>query len=309
MLMVVLPVTGKQRIPRAQKVARLRELLESKNMTQMPCVYDGFTARMVEDMGFDLTFMTGFGVSATYGLPDAGLASAAEMFRSAEIIANSLDKIPCIGDGDTGFGNPANVKRTVIKYAQAGMSGIMIEDQVMPKRCGHTKGKEVVDREEAYRRIRSAVEAREEMGEDIVILARTDARQTHSLDEAIERCREFRKLGADWTFLEAPQSEEEMIRYCQEVDGPKMVNCLEFGKTPILHRARLEEMGFSVAAYPLTLLSSAAKAMKESLHRLLRQHNEGSTETTEDLDLILSFDELCDRVGFNEYYEDLEKLE
>lgn len=308
-MMMVQILAANGRIPRAQKVARLRELLEAKNITQMPCVYDGFTARMVEEMGFDLTFMTGFGVSATYGLPDAGLTSSAEMIRSAEIIANSLKRIPCIGDGDTGFGNPANVKRTVIKYVQAGMSGIMIEDQVMPKRCGHTKGKEVVDREEAYRRIRAAVEARDELGEDIVILARTDARQTHSLDEAIQRCKEFRRLGADWTFLEAPQSEQEMTRYCNEVDGPKMVNCLEFGKTPILHRARLEEMGFSVAAYPLTLLSAGAKAMKESLHRLLRQHNEGSTETTEDLDLILSFDELCDRVGFNEYYATLDTLE
>ena len=140
--------------------------------------------------------------------------------------------------------------------------------------------------------------------EDIVILARTDARQTHNLDEAIERCKLFRALGAAWTFLEAPQSEEEMERYCREVDGPKMANCLEFGKTPIVAKARLEAMGFSVAAYPITLLSAAGKAMKRALNVLLEQEK-GSEKTTEDLDIILPFEELCDRVGFDQYWKDM----
>ena len=117
---------------------RLRELLSDKNLTTMPYVYDGFSARMVEDM-IDLTFMTGFGVSATYGTPDAGLIGMAEMVHNAEVICGALNRIPCIGDGDTGYGNPMNIKRTVMKYAQAGMSGIMIEDQNMPKKCGHTR--------------------------------------------------------------------------------------------------------------------------------------------------------------------------
>ena len=128
----------------------------------MPCCYDGLTARLVENAGFELTFMTGFGVSATFGVPDAGLLGAQEMFQSAATICNSLQNIPCIGDGDTGYGNPMNVKRTVMKYVQAGMAGIMIEDQVMPKRCGHTKGKQVVDRDEAYRRVKAACDARDE---------------------------------------------------------------------------------------------------------------------------------------------------
>jgi 2-methylisocitrate lyase-like PEP mutase family enzyme len=294
-----------KRISRADKVVRLRELLNDKNLTTMPCVYDGFSARMVEDMGFELTFMTGYGVSATYGTPDAGLIGMAEMVHNAEVICGALNHIPCIGDGDTGYGNAMNVKRTVMKYAQAGLSGIMIEDQVMPKKCGHTRGKSVVDREEAASRIKAAVEARREMGEDIVILARTDARQTHSLDEAIERCKLFRELGADWTFLEAPQSEEEMERYCREVNGPKMGNCLEFGKTPIVAKTRLEAMGFSVAAYPLTLLSAAGKAMKKALSVLLEQEK-GGQETTENLDIILPFEELCDRVGFNQYWEEMD---
>jgi len=188
---------------------------------------------MVESAGFNLTFMTGFGVSASYGLPDTGLLSMGEMATTASIICGNLKKIPCIGDGDTGYGNPMNVKRTVTKYAQAGMSGIMIEDQFSPKRCGHTKGKTVVARDEAFQRIRAAVDARNE-GADILILARTDARGPLGLDEAIERCLTFRKLGADWTFLEAPQSIEEMELYCRTVDGPKLANMLEFGLTPVL---------------------------------------------------------------------------
>ena len=132
------------------------------DLITMPCCYDGLTARLVEDAGFDLTFMTGFGVSATYGVPDAGLIAAQEMYQSASTICNSLQNIPCIGDGDTGYGNPLNVKRTVRQFAQAGMAGIMIEDQVSPKRCGHTKGKQVVDRSEAYRRVKAACDARSE---------------------------------------------------------------------------------------------------------------------------------------------------
>eukprot|EP01041_Mallomonas_annulata_P005422 gene5422-10861_t len=229
---------------RLEKVADLRRMLNDENeLILMPCCYDGFTARLVEGAGFNLTFMTGFGVSAIHGTPDAGVISAGEMASAASIVCGALRNIPCIGDGDTGHGNPINVKRTVQKYAQAGLSGIMIEDQLSPKRCGHTKGKIVVEREEAYQRIQAAVDARNE-GSDMVILARTDARQTHSLEEAIERCKMFRKLGADWTFLEAPQSEEEMEIYCKE---------------------RLKEIGFRVAAYPLTLLSASAKAMQASL--------------------------------------------
>lgn len=160
--------------------------------------------------------MTGFGVSATYGLPDTGLVSAGEMVASAGVVCGALQRIPCIGDGDTGYGNAVNVKRTVKQYVQAGLAGIMLEDQLAPKRCGHTKGKSVVSREEACSRIKAAVDARNE-GADIVILARTDARATLGLDEAIERLKLFKQLGADWTFLEAPQSVEEMRRYCQEV--------------------------------------------------------------------------------------------
>ena len=134
----------RQTMSRDEKVQRLRYLLEeSEDMIVMPCCYDGMTARLVEQAGFDLTFMTGFGVSATYGLPDTGLVSAGEMVATAGVICGTLQRIPCIGDGDTGYGNAVNVKRTVQKYVQAGMAGIMLEDQLAPKRCGHTQGKSV----------------------------------------------------------------------------------------------------------------------------------------------------------------------
>ncbi|CAN0052651.1 unnamed protein product [Ascophyllum nodosum] len=278
--------------PSASASARLRELLDGPNILTMPCCYDGLTARLVEDAGFPLTFMTGFGVSGVHGLPDTQLLSYAEMLASATNICSTLRRIPCIGDGDTGYGNAVNVRRTVKGYAQVGMAGIMIEDQVAPKRCGHVRGKSVVGREEAYSRVRAACDARDE-GTDIIVLARTDARGALGLEEALERCREFRRIGADITFLEAPQSKEEMQRYCQEVDGPKLANMLEFGDTPILLPAQLQEMGYKIAAYPLSLLSASIKAMNSALARL---------KTEEPLDdLLEGFEEVKRVVGFMDY--------
>ena len=275
------------------KAANLRELLARPTLTLMPCCYDGLTAKLVEEAGFELTFMTGFGVSAVHGLPDVGLVTQDEMVRTATTITSSLRSIPCIGDGDTGFGNEASVMRTVKRYAQAGLAGIMIEDQLSPKRCGHTKGKQVISRDEACRRIQAAVDARN-AGADIVILARTDARIV-SLKEAIERCKLFMEIGADWTFLEAPQSIEEMREYCSSVPGPKLANMLEGGMTPIVSRKELEKIGYTVAAYPLTLLSSTVAALRDSLSRI----RDG--RSTEFPDLGVEFFDLQKVVGFEEY--------
>jgi 2-methylisocitrate lyase-like PEP mutase family enzyme len=169
----------------------------------------------------------------------------------------------------------------------------VLEDQLAPKRCGHTPGKEVVSREEAVRRIRAAVDARNKYHLDIVILARTDARII-SLEEAIYRCQLFREAGADWTFLEAPRTIHEMEEYCRSVSGPKLANMLEYGDTPILTPQQLESMGYTIAAYPLTLLSASVKAMQRSLE-LLKLGK--STESE-----ILSFEDLKAAVGFPEYY-------
>ena len=162
---------------------RLRGLLAEDRLLRMPCCYDAFSARMIERAGFELTFMSGFAVSAArLGLPDTGLISYGEMLDQGRSICQAID-LPVIGDADTGYGNPMNVRRTIEGYAAAGFASAMIEDQVAPKRCGHTRGKEVVDRETAYRRVRAAVDARDS-GANLLVMARTDARAGHGLDEA-----------------------------------------------------------------------------------------------------------------------------
>jgi 2-methylisocitrate lyase-like PEP mutase family enzyme len=172
----------------------------------MPGCHDAMSARLIEEAGFEIGFMSGFAVSASrLGMPDTGLISYGEMVEQGRNICTAVS-IPMIGDGDTGFGSAQNIKRTVEGYASAGFACIMLEDQVAPKRCGHTEGKSVVGRDEALMRIRAAVDARN-AGTDILIMARTDARACVSLDEAIARCQAFRDIGADITFLEAPVSE------------------------------------------------------------------------------------------------------
>jgi 2-methylisocitrate lyase-like PEP mutase family enzyme len=245
--------------------ARLRALLARDAFLSMPCCFDALSARLIERAGFPLTFMSGFAVSAArLALPDTGLITASEMVDQGRAICQAVS-IPVIGDGDTGHGNPANVHRTVEQYALSGFAGVMIEDQVAPKRCGHTGVKEVVSREEALRRIRAAVDARDSVDPDLAILARTDARGTLGLDEAIWRMKAFADLGADILFLEAPLNEREMDRFCREAAGVRMVNMLEGGITPILPPTRLMDLGYRIAAYPVTLLACAVRAMQEAL--------------------------------------------
>lgn len=272
--------------------ARLRAILERPGILTMPGCHDAMSARLIEEAGFDIGFMSGFAVSADrLGLPDTGLISYGELVDQGRNICRAVS-IPLFGDGDTGFGNAMNIKRTVQGYADAGFACIMLEDQVAPKRCGHTQGKAVVSRDEAALRIRAAVDARAE-GPDILIMARTDARATEGLDEAIERCRMFRELGADITFLEAPTSEDEMRRYCAAVEGPKMANMIEHGKTPVLPPAQLEAIGYKIAVYPLTLLNVSIAAMREALAALRagRQPEQ-----------VMDFEALKSAVGFPAYY-------
>lgn len=288
---------------RSNGAARLRQLLENPEFIIMPCCYDGISAKLIQQCGYSLTFMSGFAVSAArLGLPDTGLISYAEMLDQGRNICSSVD-IPVIGDGDTGYGNTVNVKRTVHGYIRAGFAGIMIEDQRSPKRCGHTIGKEVVEREEALMRLRAVIEARDEArdrGEDVVVVARTDARDTHGLSEAIERAKRFVETGADIIFIESPVSEQEMHRICFEVGGCQMANMVEYGKTPVLSPESLKEIGYKIAAYPLTLLSSAVYAMREALHDIRKGKQP---------ERILDFTELQAVVGFPEYDETLRRLE
>jgi len=258
----------------------------------MPGCHDAISARLIREAGFEVGFMSGFTVSgARLGMPDAGLISYTELVDQGQNICRAAS-IPMIGDGDTGFGGAQNIKRTVQGYAQAGFASIMLEDQVSPKRCGHVEGKSVVGRDEALMRVRAAVDARDE-GADILIMARTDARGCVDLDEAIERCRQFRALGADITFLEAPANRDEMQRYCAEVDGPKMANLIEGGKTPMLPPAEIEAIGYKIAVYPLTLLNVAIQAMRGALQALQRGEPAPGT---------MGFDALKAAVGFPEFY-------
>jgi len=271
---------------------QLRTLLRTERLHVMPCCFDALSAKLIEQEGFGLTFMSGFAASASrIGAPDLGLMSYGEVVDQARNICDAI-KIPVIGDGDTGYGNAMNVRRTVAGFSRAGCAAVMIEDQVAPKRCGHTPGKEVVGREEAFDRIKAAVDARQD--DDILILARTDARHQHGLGEAIDRAAKFHELGADILFVEAPKTVEEMRRVCEELPGPKMANIVEGGETPDLTHEEIRDIGYAIAAYPLTLMAAAMQAMTNALYAL--------RDDTDRSGMLMDFKELRDRIGFNEYY-------
>jgi len=272
----------------------LRTLLSQDKLYVLPSCFDALSAKLIEQEGFSATFVSGFAAAASrIGAPDLGLMSYAEILDQVRNICDVVN-FPVIGDGDTGYGNAMNVQRTVKGFAKAGCAAVLIEDQLAPKRCGHTPGKEVVSRGEAFDRIRAAVDARE-AGADIMILARTDARHSHGLGEAIIRAQNFHELGADIIFVEAPQSEAEMREICKEVPGTQMANLVEGGDTPLLPTDVLHDIGYKLAIYPLTLLSSAMNAMVHSLKAL-------KTGATEDQHLM-NFTDMRARIGFDNYYD------
>ena len=279
---------------------KLRDLLAQETCHIMPCCFDALSAKLIAQAGYELTFMSGFAASASrIGAPDLGLMSYSEVLDQARNITDAVD-IPLIGDGDTGYGNAMNVRRTVAGFAKAGCASIMIEDQLAPKRCGHTPGKAVVSRDEAFDRIRAAVDEREALrakGGDILILARTDARYEHGLSEAIDRAAKFAELGADILFVEAPRSEAEMREVCNNLPGYKMANIVEGGDTPDLPNAVLHDIGYSIAAYPLTLMAAAMQAMVTTLRGM-----RGDTRPD-----LMDFGELRERIGFDTYYEDSQR--
>jgi 2-methylisocitrate lyase-like PEP mutase family enzyme len=278
-------------MPPSSPADRLRALLAKPGLLAMPCCFDALSAKLIEEAGFPLTFMSGFAVSAARAaLPDTGLLSYGEMVAQGRDICAAVS-IPVIGDADTGYGNAVNVKRTVRGYAAAGFACAMIEDQVWPKRCGHTRGKQVVARAEALARARAAADARDE-GAGILVMARTDARAMLGLDEALSRAYGFVEAGADIVFVEAPETEAEMARICAEVPGHHLANMVEGGRTPVLPPDRLAALGFKIAAYPLTLLSAAARAMRDALSALTAGRSP---------DRLLDFEELQRLVGFSDY--------
>ena len=284
--------------PRPPARPRLRELLAGPAPLVAPGAYDALSARLVEQAGFDVVYMTGFGTTAgLLGRPDVGLLSATEMADNARRIVAAVD-VPVIADGDTGYGNAINVVRTVQTYEQAGVAAIQLEDQVTPKRCGHMAGKEIVPLPEMLGKIRAAVDARHDP--DFLVIARTDAVAVSGLDEAVERAKAFADAGADLLFVEAPTSESDIEEVASRLAGvgPLVFNWAEGGRTPPLSPARIGELGFSLVLYPIGTLLAATAGIRGLLETLRKEGTPVSA-----LPGLPAFDEFTDLVGLPEVRE------
>ena len=281
----------------------LRRIIADGDLVCFPTCFDALSARLIRDAGFPLSFMSGFGVAATLALPDTGLIGFAEMIGQLRGICGAVPGFPIIGDGDTGYGNAVNVRRTVLEYAKAGAACVMIEDQVSPKKCGHLDGKQVVGREEARLKIRAAVEAAREAG--ILVLARTDARSVDGFEAALERCRDFEEEGADILFLEAPGSIDELRAFAGSMRQPTMANLVAGGKTPMLSRAELRETGVRLVSYH-PLLPAAVKAMQDAL-AALAEDDAGKAPPSVGFDAIKSIVGLPEYTALERRYASTEK--
>lgn len=281
--------------------ARLRGLLEAGPLVQAPGCFDALSARVLEAAGFQAGFLGGFSVAAAkLGLPDVGLLSYGEMLDQSRTVC-AATSLPIIGDADTGYGNAINAERTLLGYSRAGVACMMIEDQLWPKRCGHTAGKAIVDRREALARIRACVRVREEHGVDMLLMARTDACATDGFEEALWRCQAFADAGADLTFLEAPESLAQMQRYCATVPGLRTANLVEDGRTPWLTPDELADVGYSIVLYPISLLLHGIHAMQAAAGRIATHGRAGEPR--------VRFDEARRLLGWPVYEERLRALE
>jgi carboxyvinyl-carboxyphosphonate phosphorylmutase len=244
--------------------ARLRELLAGEGPVLAPGAYDALSARLVEQAGFDAVYMTGFGTAAgLLGRPDVGLLGLHEMVDNVRRIVAAVD-VPVVADADTGYGNPINVIRTVQEYERAGVAGLHLEDQVMPKRCGHMSGKAVIPAAEMVAKVEAAVAARRDP--DLVLIARTDARAVEGLHAALDRARAYHRAGADVLFVEALEGEPEIELVARELaDVPLLFNWVEGGRTPPLGHDRLRELGYRLVITPITTLLAATRAMQQAL--------------------------------------------
>ncbi|KIX95573.1 uncharacterized protein Z520_08693 [Fonsecaea multimorphosa CBS 102226] len=247
---------------------RLRQLLEnSEDIIVAPGAYDGFSARIALEVGFDCLYMTGAGTCASkLGQPDLGLATLNDMREHAEMIANLNPSVPLIADADTGYGGPNNIARTVEQYHRSGVAALHIEDQIQTKRCGHLAGKEVVSIDTFAQRIAAAAQARERIGSDIVIIARTDSLQTHDFEEATQRLKAAISAGADVAFLEGVTSKEEARTICQVLSPtPVLLNMVENGATPSWTVEEAQELGFRIMIFPFVTLAPAYYAIRGAL--------------------------------------------
>jgi 2-methylisocitrate lyase-like PEP mutase family enzyme len=275
----------------------LAELIARDELVLAPGCFDALGARLIEDTGFTAAYMTGFGTAAArLGQPDVGLLTLTEMVDNARRIAGAV-RIPVIADADTGYGNPLNVIRTVQEYEMAGVAAIHIEDQVMPKKCGHMEGKQVIGAAEMGAKVRAAVAAR--ASAEFLVIARTDARAVEGLPAALERARRYRDEGADVLFVEAPQSVAEIEAIAAALpDTPLLFNYAEGGKTPPVTHAQLQEFGFKLVIFPIGLLLAATAAMRALLERV---RADGSP--IEVLPTLMPFNAFLDFIGLPEVNE------
>lgn len=283
-----------------RKTKKLKLLLAEKKILIAPGAYDVLSAKMIEQIGFKAVYMTGYGTSATtLGEPDVGLLTMTEMADRAGRIAQAVE-VPVIADADTGYGNPLNVRRTVVEYERAGVSGIQLEDQVFPKKCGHMLGRKIIPTEEMVQKIKAACQARKD--KDFVIIARTDARTNYGLEEAIARGKAYEKAGADVIFIESPENVSEMKKITAAfAQTPTLANMVEGGRTPLLSAEELERLGFSLVIFSTGPLFAAAKGLKDYLNELKVQ---GTTSAK--LSNLISFPEFNKFIGLERYLE-LEK--
>ena len=260
----------------------------------IPGVYDAIGAKIAQKVGFEAMFQTGYGTSATlFGMPDYGFVGSTETIENARRICRAVS-VPVIVDSDTGYGNALSVWKLVNELESAGASGIFLEDQRWPKRCGHMSGKEVIEKEEYAEKLQAALDARK--SKDFIVVARTDARATRGLDDAIERGKYYRKIGADAVFVEAPKSIDEMKKIGKSINAPLVANMIEGGATPISSSMDLHRMGFKIVLYPLSVLFANAFASIQILKELKK-----SGTTTKLKKNVVSFDEFNDLVDLSKF--------
>ena len=273
----------------------LRQRLQQPGLVVAPGVFDMVSLRLADVMGFEALYMTGFGTVASHlGLPDAGLATYSDMLNRVQAMAG-MARTPLIADGDTGYGGLLNIQHTVQGYERSGAAAIQLEDQEFPKKCGHTPGRRVIAMQDMVRKIQVAVESRQ--SKDFLIIARTDARTSLGLDEALRRAEAYAKAGADVLFVESPESEEEMRRIGQHFELPLVANMVERGRTPVLTQAELQSLGYKLAIFPVSAMLAAVQAMTSVYQHIQHTGSSAGGHTP-----LYDFGELTRLMGFEEVW-------
>lgn len=283
------------------KSTLLRQTLKKERTILVPGIYDALSAKIAQRVGFDILFHTGYGTAATLlGVPDIGLVSFSEMKERVSNICNAVD-VPVIADADTGYGNSLNTMRTVKDYIKSGAAGLILEDQVWPKKCGHMKNKDVISIEEMESKIKAAVASRTAENSDLVIVGRTDSLAVEGLDNAIARVKTYQKAGADILFIEAPNQIDDLKEINSKIEMPLLLNQIEGGQTPIISLEDAQRLGFKIILFPLTSLYASTKAIFDTFTSLMNKKTSTGSENK-----LITFDLFNELVNHDEFIK-LEK--